>query len=139
MRILRSAGRTVALAAAVGALALAAPVTASASASASAQSAQAAAGQPGADQHAKAGKEVQVWASNVRLHVEPLVNSPSPTTFGPGKLIDFCQRQGDFVSEPGQGSSTWWSYVELPGGSDGLWISNVYLVGGEKIEGVPDC
>ncbi|MEU4997813.1 peptidase M23 [Streptomyces sp. NPDC021622] len=139
MRILRSTGRTVALAAAVGALALAAPVTASASASASAQSAPAAAVQPAAEQQAEAGKEVQVWASNVRLHVEPLVNSPSPTTFGPGKLIDFCQRQGDFVSEPGQGSSTWWSYVELPGGSDGLWISNVYLVGGEKIEGVPDC
>ncbi|MEV8020293.1 hypothetical protein AB0O76_28920 [Streptomyces sp. NPDC086554] len=137
MRILRSTGRTVALAAAVGALALAAPVTASASASA--QSAPAAAVEPAAEQQAQAGKEVQVWASNVRLHVEPLVNSPSPTTFGPGKLIDFCQRQGDFVSEPGQGSSTWWSYVELPGGSDGLWISNVYLVGGEKIEGVPDC
>ncbi|MFE0134722.1 peptidase M23 [Streptomyces sp. NPDC059037] len=138
MRILRSTGRTVALATAVGALALAAPMTASASASA--KSAPAATVQPAAEQQqAEAGKEVQVWASNVRLHVEPLVNSPSPTTFGPGKLIDFCQRQGDFVSEPGQGSSTWWSYVELPGGSDGLWISNVYLVGGEKIEGVPDC
>ncbi|TGB15863.1 peptidase M23 [Streptomyces sp. MZ04] len=138
MRILRSTGRTVALAAAVGTLALAAPVAASASASASAQDAPAAV-QPSAQQQALAGKEVRVWAGNVRLHVEPAVNSPSPTTFGPGTLIDFCQRQGDFVSEPGQGSSSWWSYVELPGGSDGLWISNVYLVGGEKIEGVPDC
>ncbi|MGW6062896.1 peptidase M23 [Streptomyces sp. NPDC055189] len=133
MRIPRNAGRTVALAVAAGALALIAPATASAG------SAPAAAVGPAAAQQALEGKEVQVWASNVRLHVEPSVGSDSPTTFGPGKLIDFCQRKGDFVSEPGQGSSSWWSYVELPGGSDGLWISNVYLVGGEKIDGVPDC
>ncbi|GAA3116014.1 peptidase M23 [Streptomyces rectiviolaceus] len=133
MRIPRNTGRTVALAVAVGALALTAPSTASAG------SAPSAGVKPAAAQKAQAGKEVQVWADHVRLHVEPFVNSPSPTTFGPGKLIDFCQRQGDFVSEPGQGSSSWWSYVELPGGSDGLWISNVYLVGGEKIDGVPDC
>ncbi|MEU6761882.1 peptidase M23 [Streptomyces sp. NPDC046853] len=133
MRIPRITGRTAALAVAAGALTLIAPATALASASA-----PAAVG-PAAAQQALAGKEVQVWASNVRLHVEPSVSSDSPTTFGPGKLIDFCQRKGDFVSEPGQGSSSWWSYVELPGGSDGLWISNVYLVGGEKIDGVPDC
>ncbi|MEV0317993.1 peptidase M23 [Streptomyces sp. NPDC050658] len=130
MRILRNTGRNVALAAAVGALALAAPAAASA---------DSAPGHVAAAEQANAGKEVQVWASNVRLHVEPSVGSPSPTTFGPGKLIDFCQKLGDHVSEPGQGSSSWWSYVELPGGSDTLWISNVYLVGGEKIEGVPDC
>lgn len=133
MRILRKTGRTAALAVAVGALALTAP------AAASAGSAPVTEARTAAAQEAQAGKEVQVWASRVRLHVEPSVSSPSPTTFGPGKLIDFCQRQGDFVSEPGQGSSRWWSYVELPGGSDGLWISNVYLVGGEKIDGVPDC
>lgn len=133
MRNLRKTGRTAALSVAVVALALTAPATASAAAGSAPTAVKAAA------QNAQEGKEVQVWASNVRLHVEPFINSPSPTTFGPGKLIDFCQRQGDFVSEPGQGSSSWWSYVELPGGSDGLWISNVYLVGGEKIDGVPDC
>lgn len=132
MKILRTTRRTVALTAVVGALTLTAPVAATAGTAQEQTQAQAQA-------QAQAGKEVQVWASNVRLHVEPTVGSPSPTTFGPGTLIDFCQKQGDFVSEPGQGSSSWWSYVELPGGSDGLFISNVYLVGGEKIDGVPDC
>ena len=84
-------------------------------------------------------KEVYVWATNVRLHVEPYVNSPSPTKVSQETLIGFCQKQGDTVTEPGQGTSSWWTLVEKPGGSDSLFISNVYLVGGEKIEGIPDC
>ncbi|WP_461059282.1 peptidase M23 [Streptomyces pseudoechinosporeus] len=84
-------------------------------------------------------KEVYVWATNVRLHVEPYVNSPSPAKVSQETLIGFCQKQGDTVTEPGQGTSSWWTLVEKPGGSDSLFISNVYLVGGEKIEGIPDC
>jgi hypothetical protein len=84
-------------------------------------------------------KDVYVWATNVRLHVEPYVNSPSPTTVSQETLVGLCQKQGDTVTEPGQGSSSWWTQVEKPGGSDSLFISNVYLVGGEKIEGIPDC
>ncbi|MCF3965063.1 peptidase M23 [Streptomyces fuscigenes] len=93
---------------------------------------------PASPASADPGVPVTVWASNVRLHNAPHVAAPSPAEFGPGELIDICQTPGDTVTEP-QGTSSWWSLVELPGGSDALYMSNVFIKGGEKIAGVPDC
>jgi hypothetical protein len=90
------------------------------------------------ESEADPGVPVTVWASNVRLHNAPHVSAPSPAEFGPGELIDICQTPGDTVTEP-QGTSSWWSLVELPSGSDALYMSNVFIKGGEKIAGVPDC
>ncbi|MEW2546814.1 peptidase M23 [Streptomyces sp. NPDC047002] len=120
-----------------GAVAAAAALLAPAASAAPAAPAAGVAEAPNAAQ-ADPGVQVTVWASNVRLHNAPHVSAPSPAEFGPGTLIDICQTPGDLVTEP-QGSSSWWSLVELPSGSDALYMSNVFIKGGEKIAGVPDC
>ncbi|WP_345655826.1 peptidase M23 [Streptomyces tremellae] len=127
--------RTAAVLTAAAVTATAALLVPAASASASVP---AAASRAASAAQADPGVQVTVWASNVRLHNAPHVSAPSPAEFGPGTLIDICQTPGDPVTEP-QGSSSWWSLVELPSGSDALYMSNVFIKGGEKIAGVPDC